>query len=70
MARAAKVLGLEVAAIDYSTYPDGSVVLWEANPYFYLHPPKEALLWRERKSLKRTWRYLAAMTRVLQGAVR
>ena len=31
--RAAKALGLSFAAIDYSTLADGSVVLWEANPY-------------------------------------
>lgn len=31
--RATKALGLSFAAIDYSTLADGSVVLWEANPY-------------------------------------
>ena len=36
-AKAAKVLGCEFCAIDYSTYADGRVVLWEANPYFSLH---------------------------------
>lgn len=33
MRRAASALGLDVVAIDYSTFADGSVVLWEANPH-------------------------------------
>ncbi|MBM3813291.1 MAG: hypothetical protein FJW20_16825 [Acidimicrobiia bacterium] len=37
LAQAARVLGLDVAAIDYSTPAGGSVVLWEANPHFALH---------------------------------
>jgi hypothetical protein len=33
MIRATRALGLTFSAIDYSTLADGSVVLWEANPY-------------------------------------
>jgi hypothetical protein len=33
MRRAASALGLDFVAIDYSTFADGSVVLWEANPH-------------------------------------
>jgi hypothetical protein len=36
MRRAAKALGLEVCGIDYASTADGGVVLWEANPFFYL----------------------------------
>jgi hypothetical protein len=32
--KAAQTLGLDWLAIDYSTRADGSLVLWEANPYF------------------------------------
>ena len=32
--RATRALGLDVAAVDYSTLADGSVILWEANAYF------------------------------------
>jgi hypothetical protein len=37
MVRACRALGLEMAAIDYSTCADGSAVMWEANPHFALH---------------------------------
>ena len=33
--KAARVLGFDVAAIDYSTFADGRIVLWEANPCFF-----------------------------------
>ncbi len=33
MRRAAAALGLDFVAIDYSTFADGGVVLWEANPH-------------------------------------
>jgi hypothetical protein len=33
MIRATRALGLAFTAIDYSTLADGSVILWEANPY-------------------------------------
>ena len=36
MRRATSALGLDFAAIDYSTFVDGSVVLWEANPHPYI----------------------------------
>lgn len=34
LVRAVRALGLEYAAVDYCTRVDGSLVLWEANPYF------------------------------------
>ena len=38
MKRSVRALGLDFAAIDYSDRPDGSAILWEANPYFHLPP--------------------------------
>ncbi len=36
MRQAAKALGLDVCGIDYASTADGGVVLWEANPFFFL----------------------------------
>jgi hypothetical protein len=36
MRHAARALGLDIMAIDYSTFADQSIIIWEANPYFYL----------------------------------
>lgn len=36
MVRAAQVLGLGFAAIDYSLFPDGTPMLWELNPYPFI----------------------------------
>ncbi len=54
LAHAAKVLGVEFCAIDYSSKADGSIVLWEANPFFALHPWPVAVLGRQRKLRQRT----------------
>ncbi len=54
MRRAARALDLEFVAIDYSTFADGRVVLWEANPYFFLHRPGRGVLPRERDLEQRT----------------
>ncbi len=42
--RAAHVLGFEWAAIDYATRGDGTLVLWEANPYFAMPGPSNYTL--------------------------
>ena len=49
LSRAAAVLGVEFAAIDYSVSADGGVTLWEANPFFSLHRWPYAVLGRRRK---------------------
>jgi hypothetical protein len=49
MLRAARALGFGYAAIDYSTFADGSVVLWEANPYPAIPGPSNYVLPRERR---------------------
>ena len=46
---AANALGMEFAAIDYSSQADGSVVLWEANPHFCMHAWPFQVLARPRK---------------------
>jgi hypothetical protein len=46
--RATRALGLDMAAIDYSTTADGQIILWEANPYYDLPPAREGALPRER----------------------
>jgi hypothetical protein len=42
--RAARALGLDACAIDYASLADGRIVLWEANPFFYLAPRRHYLL--------------------------
>jgi hypothetical protein len=51
---AARSLGVEFCAIDYSTYADGRIVLWEANPYFSLHRWPIAVLSKQRRLQERT----------------
>jgi hypothetical protein len=51
--RAAHSLGLECVAIDYSNLSDGSLILWEANPYFHLHSWRTAVLSRQRRMKER-----------------
>lgn len=41
---AARCLGLGCAALDYSTLPGGELIIWEANPYFYMPDEKQYLL--------------------------
>jgi hypothetical protein len=65
---AVRVLGLHFAAIDFSTFADGSVILWEANPYFELKPVPECLLWKLRGLTDRNERYIDAMADGLAAA--
>ena len=53
MLRAARTLGFGYAAIDYSTFADGRVVLWEANPYPAIPGPTNYVLPRERRFAER-----------------
>jgi hypothetical protein len=67
--RATRVLGLEWAAIDYSTLADGSVVLWEANPYFTLPVGQKGPLAGPRRLRARVERLCAGMVRHLEHLV-
>ena len=49
MLKAARALGLGYLAIDYASHADGSVVLWEANPYPPLPAWRKAMLPGERQ---------------------
>jgi hypothetical protein len=69
MRKAVRSLGLDFAAIDFSTFADGSIVLWEANPYFDLAAVKKCMLWKERDLAGRNHRYVDAMAMGLAHAV-
>ncbi len=61
--RAMRALGLDWAAIDYSTLADGSVVLWEANPYFTMPVGAKGFLARPRRLGTRVERAAEGMLR-------
>lgn len=61
MQAAVRALGLDMAAIDYSTLADGRVVLWEANPYFALPHWTKAMLPEARRLKDRNPRYVTAL---------
>lgn len=65
MRRALAVLGIDVAAVDYSTRADGSVVLWEANPYPYLPEEHDIALPSWRCAPERIRSYDEAIARFL-----
>lgn len=64
---ACRALGLDMAGIDYATFADGRVVLWEANPYFYLYPAGRYPLARERRFAERYATIAEALRRFLEG---
>ena len=53
LVRAVAALGLDVAAVDYSIRPDGTPILWEANPYFWLPRGEQSILSEERHAVER-----------------
>jgi hypothetical protein len=65
MTAAMTALGLDFAAIDYSSLADGSVVLWEANPHFNLPPARQRMLPKERRTLERLTSYGDAVAEFL-----
>ncbi|HJS46752.1 MAG TPA: hypothetical protein VJ773_02065 [Gemmatimonadales bacterium] len=67
--RATRALGLDWVAIDYSTLADGSVILWEANPYFTMPVGVKGLLGRTRRLGPRVDRLCAGMVRHLEGVL-
>lgn len=58
MLRAVKALGLDFAAIDYASLPNGEVVLWEANPYAHLPPWQHGVAAEARHIRERTSRQI------------
>lgn len=67
--QAARALRLDVAAIDYAVQPDGGVILWEANPYFYINTEATFMLPRERDFTARRHRLFADAKSYLGGAL-
>ena len=63
---AVRALGLDFAAVDYCIYPDGQLVVWEANPYFYLPPGTESVMSSERKAVQRVEASFIWMIRCLR----
>jgi hypothetical protein len=66
---AAHVLGLEYVALDYSDRPDGSVVLWEANPYPWLPSRSAVMLPRLRHAKERLAHFTDGIADFLADAV-
>jgi glutathione synthase/RimK-type ligase-like ATP-grasp enzyme len=57
--RARRALGLDFVAFDYSLDSDGAPVVWEANPYPYLHFSRKELTYRN-EAMHRTLAILVA----------
>lgn len=62
MLRAMQILGLDFAAVDYSSLSDGSIMLWEANPYFYLPREEDIMIPARRIAKERIASYYKAIT--------
>lgn len=69
LVKAVAVLGLDAAAVDYSIRPDGTPILWEANPYFCLPPGEESVLCEERMAIGRVNASLDWMSNCLWAAL-
>ncbi len=69
LVRGVAALGLDVAAVDYSIRPDGSPILWEANPYFCLPRGEESVLSAERNAVERVNASLDWMAHCLWAAL-
>jgi hypothetical protein len=65
--RANRALGLDFGAVDYSTLADGSVVLWEINPYFSMPVGDKGFLAGPRRLAARNRRNYDAMETYLEG---
>jgi len=64
--RAGEALGLRFLAFDYASLPDGEIVIWEANPYPYLPPPRKCFLPHTRQSVARSRGFYEAFARCLE----
>jgi len=53
LVRAVSAIGLDFAAVDYSLRPNGSILIWEANPYFYLPDGRASVLSAQRNAVAR-----------------
>ena len=69
LVRAVAALGLDVAAVDYSIRPDGTPILWEANPYFWMPRGEESILSEERQAVDRVNASIDWLARCLRSAL-
>lgn len=69
MRAAMRALGIDMAAIDYSSLPDGNVILWEANPYVHLPPWRHAVLAEQRRIRERTDQHVEAIVSWFESLV-
>ena len=67
MQAAVRALGLGMAAIDYSTQAGGSIVLWEANPFFQLPHWSNGLLAGPRRLEQRVPKMIDSMIDELEA---
>lgn len=67
--RATRALGLDFVAVDYSTLADGSVILWEANPYFTMPVGQKGPGGRLRRLGPRVKRLCDGMARYFEELV-
>ena len=68
LVQAVRSLGLDIAAVDYSIRPDGQVMIWEANPYFWLPEGESSVLSEERHAVQRVQKSFDWMADCLQAA--
>jgi hypothetical protein len=66
LVKAVRALGLDYAAVDYCTRPDGSLILWEANPYFTMPVGNRGHMGWARGLRARNRRVYASMARYFE----
>ena len=69
LAEATRALGLDMVAIDYASMPDGSVKIWEANPFFWLPHGSRSVLAGERQAVRRVDETLDRFADILVGRI-
>lgn len=69
ISKAVSALGLDFAAVDYAMTPDGELVIWEANPFFYLPPGTASVMAREREAVRRVNESLDWMAGCLRNII-
>lgn len=53
LCKSVSALGLDFAAVDYAITPEGGLIIWEANPFFYLPPGTASVMAKEREAVRR-----------------
>lgn len=69
LSKAVSALGLDFAAVDYAILPDGELIIWEANPFFYLPPGTASVMSSERQAVRRVNESLDWMAGCLRSIV-